>query len=167
MAFQRALIIGMVMAGVVGCATNVGLPQSREQFIKVYKGGGLFRNAEHHTVKRSKSAVVADINQFADKCLKVKVTTTINQGYMTNRSTTTYHPRMVEVKGGVTSLTVQETYRDKHEKGHPPGGLYALVADMRARGGQTQLDIYHAGRTPIAKSIKDWAEGDKSSCPKF
>ena len=167
MAFKRTIVIGLVVAGIAGCATNVGLPQSREEFIKVYKNGGLFRNAEHHTINRSKSAVVADIDQFADKCLNVKVTTTIRQGYMSNRSTTTYHPRMVEAKGGVTSLTVQETYRDRPEKGHPPGGLYALVADMRARGGQTQLDIYHAGRTPIAKSIKDWAEGDKSSCPKF
>jgi hypothetical protein len=41
------------------------------------------------------------------------------------------------------------------------------VADMSARGGQTQLDIYHAGRSGIARAVKDWAEGDKSNCPKF
>lgn len=167
MAIKRAAMIGVVVAGIVGCAANVGLPQSREEFIKVYKNGGMFRNAEHYTISRPKAAVVADIDQFAEKCLRVKVTTTIRQGYSSDRSTTTYHTRMVEAKGGITSLTVQETYRDKREKGHPPGGLYSVVADMRARGGQTQLDIYHAGRTPIANSIKDWAEGDKSSCPKF
>jgi len=161
-------MIGVIMAGALVCATaNAGVPQSREEFIKVYKNGGLFRSAEHYTIKRPKSAVVADIRKFAGKCLNVKVTSTIHQGYMSNRSTTTYHPKIVEVKGGVTSLTVQETYRDKPEKGHPPGGLYGLVADMRTRGGQTQLDIYHGGRGPIAKSIKAWAEGDKSSCPKF
>lgn len=167
MMLYRAIIIGVGVAGLIGCATNIGLPQSREEFIEVYKDGGLFRNAEHYTINRSKPAVVADIKQFAHKCLNVKVTTTIRQGYMSNRSSTTYHPKIVKVKGGVTSLTVQETFRDKVEKGQPPGGLYALVADMRARGGHTQLDIYHAARAPIAKSIKDWAEGDKSNCPAF
>lgn len=165
---QRALLIGLIWTGLAGCANNnIGLPQSREEFVKVYKDGGLFRNAEHHTIHRPKAAVVADLNQFVSKCLQVKVTTTIRQGYAMDRSTTTYHPRIVEAKGGITSLTVQETYRDKPEQGHPPGGLYSLVADMSARGGQTQLDIYHAGRTPIAKSVKDWAEGHKESCPKF
>lgn len=168
MTLQRALLIGVALAGLAGCASyNIGLPQSREEFVKVYKDGGLFRNAEHYTINRPKSAVVADMNQFATKCLNVKVTTTIRQGYTTDRGTTTYHPRMVEAKGGITSLTVQETYRDKPEVGHPPGGLFSLVADMSARGGQTQLDIYHAMRTPIAKSVKDWADGNKASCPKF
>jgi len=160
-------MIGVGVAGLIGCATNIGLPQSREEFVSAYKDGGLFRNAEHYTINRSKTAVVADIKQFANKCLNVKVTTTISQGYMRDRSSTTYHPKIVQVKGGITSLTVQETYRDKPEKGQPPGGLYALVVDMHARSGHTQLDIYHAARGPIAKSIKDWAEGDKSSCPKF
>jgi len=168
MTLQRALLIGVALAGLAGCANqNFGLPQSREEFVKVYKDGGMFRNAEHYTINRPKAAVVADLNQFATKCLNVRVTTTIRQGYATDRSTATYHPRMVEAKGGITSLTVQETYRDKPEKGHPPGGLYSLVADMSARGGQTQLDIYHAGRTAIAKSVKSWAEGDKASCPNF
>lgn len=167
MVFQRAVLIALLAAQVVGCSANVGLPQSREAFIKVYKNGGMFRNAEHYTISRSKAAVVSDLSQFMDRCLNVKVTNTIRQGYSTDRSTTSYHPRMVEAKGGVTSLTVQETYRDKPEKGQPPGGMYSLVADLRARGGYTQLDIYHAGRTAIAVSIKDWAEGDKSSCPKF
>lgn len=167
MVVQRAVLIVLVAAGAVGCSANVGMPQSREEFIKVYKDGGMFRNAEHYAINRAKPAVVADLSQFMDKCLNVKVTTTIRQGYSTDRGTTTYHPRMVEAKGGVTSLIVQETYRDRPEKGFPPGGMYSLVADMRAHGGGTQLDIYHAGRTAIADSLKDWAEGDKSSCPKF
>ena len=167
MGFKRTTVIAFLAAAAAGCSANVGLPQSREAFINVYKDGGMFRNAEHYTISRPKQAVVADLNQLMDRCLNVKVTTTIRQGYSTDRGTTTYHPRMVEAKGGVTSLVVQETYRDKPEKGFPPGGMYSLVADARAHGGQTQLDIYHAGRTAIASSVKDWAEGDKSSCPKF
>ena len=167
MKFQRTILIGMTAVILAGCAANIGLPQSREEFIKVYKDGGLFRNAEHYTINRPKSAVAADVGQFADKCLHVKVTTTIRQGYAMDRSTTTFHPKMVEAKGGVTSLTVQETYQDKPEEGHPRGGMYSLVADMRAQGGKTQLDIYHAGRGPVAQSVKDWAEGKKSNCPNF
>lgn len=167
MSLYRAVIFGVLTSGLMGCVTNVGLPQTREAFVETYKSGGLFRNAEHYTINRSKSQVVADLRQFSDKCLNTKVTTTIRQGYMTDRSTTTYHPKIVEAKNGVTSLSVQETYRDKPEQGHPPGGLYTLVADVSASGGRTKLDIYHAGRTPIANSVKDWAEGNKASCPKF
>lgn len=167
MMFYRAMAIGVLVAGIVGCATNTGLPQTRDAFVRMYKDGGLFRNAEHHAINRSKTAVVSDLNQFVNKCLHVKVTSTLRQGYSVDRSTTTYHPKMTETKSGATSLSVQETYRDKPEKGHPPGGMYTLVAEMRAQGGKTKLDIYHAGRTPIANSIKDWANGDKASCPKF
>lgn len=167
MSSYRVIMLGVLASGLLGCVTNVGLPQTREEFVETYKDGGLFRNAEHYSINRPKAKVVADLRQFADKCLNIKVTTTIRQGYMTDRSTTTYHPKIVEAKNGVTSLTVQETYRDKPEQGHPPGGMYALVADVSGSGSQSKLDVYHAGRTPIAKSVKDWAEGNKASCPKF
>ena len=167
MEIRGVVVILCLMTGLIGCSGNFGLPQSRAEFVKVYKNGGMFRNAEHLTINRPKQAVVADLQQYVDKCLYIKVTTTIRQGYATDRSTATLHPKIVESKGGVTSLSVQETYRDKPEKGHPPGGLYTLVAELRARGSQTQLDLYHAGRDAIADPLKKWAQGDTGSCPKF
>lgn len=151
-----------------GCAANIGLPQTRDEFVAMYKPGGMFRNAEHVTVSRPFKSVVADVTEYAKKCLNVRETHAPSYQYKEAGGSTTYRPKIESIKGGGVSLSLQEKYNDRVDSGAPPGGIFILVAEMRAIGGsKTQLDIYHASRGKAADSLKQWAEGDSRICPSF
>lgn len=150
----------------VGCATNIGVPQTREEFVSAYKSGGMFRNAEHVTVNRAAKLVIADASEYANKCLKVRVAYGPSYKYKQAGGSTTYAPRIETTRSGATALSVQEQYNDRAQSGAPPGGIYTLVAEFRAAGNnKTQVDIYHASRGKIADPLKQWIQGDKRSCP--
>jgi len=163
---QLAGLISLFLSVLTGCATNIGLPQTRSEFVKMYKPGGLFRSAEHVTVNRPVKAVVADTTEYANKCLKVRITNRPNYQYKEVGGTTTYIPKIGAGQNGMTTLSVQEKYNDRDESGVPPGGMFSLVAEIRAAGSnKTQVDIYHAGRGKIADFLKLWIEGNKDRCP--
>lgn len=164
---QMAGLISLFLSVLTGCATNIGLPQTRNEFVSMYKSGGLFRNAEHVTVNRPVKAVVADVTEYANKCLKVRVTTRPSYQYKEAGGSTTYIPKIGAGQNGMTALSVQEKYDDREQSGMPPGGMFTLVAEIRAAGNKTQVDIYHAARGKIADPLKQWIEGDKDRCPSF
>lgn len=168
---MRKLGLGFIIfsvLGIPGCATNIGMPQTRDEFVTLYKPGGMFRNAEHVTVSRPFKSVVADVTEYANKCLNVRETHGPSYRYKEAGGSTTYRPRMETIKGGAISLSLQEKYNDRDDSGAPPGGIYTLVAEMRAiSGSKTQLDIYHAARGKVADTLKQWAEGDSRTCPSF
>ncbi len=152
-----------------GCAANIGAPQNRDAFVEMVKPGGLFRSAEHVTVNRPYKAVVADVKEFSGKCLDVRVTRPPNYRYKEVGGSTTYHPKVETPRKGTTTLSVQEEYGNpRANSGAPPGGIFVLVAEIRADGGnRTQVDIYHLSRGEIAGQLKRWAEGGKGQCPSF
>jgi hypothetical protein len=46
------------------------------------------------------------------------------------------------------------------------GGMFSLVAEFRsAGGGKTKIDIYHLGESRISDHLKQWAAGEKKTCP--
>jgi len=149
-----------------GCASNIGMPQTREEFVTAYKSGGLFRSAEHVAVNRPAKAVVADVTEYAKKCLNVRVTRGPSYQYKEAGGSTTYHTKIEATPNGATALSVQEKYNDRDQSGAPPGGIFTLVAEIRAAGSnKTQVNIYHASRGKIADPLKQWIEGDKRLCP--
>ncbi|MBI1921318.1 MAG: hypothetical protein HYS23_09600 [Geobacter sp.] len=151
-----------------GCATYIGVPQTRDEFVTMCKPGGLFRSAEHVTVKRPVKAVVADVKEYAKKCLDVTVTNPPNYMLKETGGTTTYRPKIEATRDGTTALSLQEDYHVKFKSGEPPGGLFTLVAELSTAGkNSTQVDIYHTSRDKVADSLKQWIDGDKGSCPSF
>lgn len=50
MQMRSALAILLVMTVLTACATNIGAPQTRDEFVSGMKSGGLFRNAETFTL---------------------------------------------------------------------------------------------------------------------
>jgi hypothetical protein len=150
----------------VGCATNVGVPQTRDEFVSAYKSGGMFRNAEHIVVNRPVKTVVADVSEYASKCLKVRVTHGPSYKYKEAGGSTIYLPKIESTRNGATALSVQERYNDRVQSGAPPGGIFTLVAEIRAAGSnKTQVDIYHASRDKIADPLKQWIQGGNRQCP--
>jgi hypothetical protein len=68
------------------------------------------------------------------------------------------------------SLSLQELYNkptDQVNSGAPAGGIFVLVAEAQPQGGGTKVDVYHLGRGGIADYALDWAEGNKSRCPRL
>lgn len=160
--FPLSLLILSVLLS--GCA--IGVPQNRDEFVTMYKPGGIFRNADHYTVNRPAKAVVADMREYSQKCLNIRVVNPPNYALREAGGSTTYRPKLEAVGKGKTTLSVQEEYNDRPMKGAPKEGLFTLVAEVCPAGkGQTQLDIYHASRGKIADNLKDWAEGKKHACP--
>jgi hypothetical protein len=153
----------------LGCATNVGLPQTRDEFVAGMKAGGMFRNAETITGGRPLKTVVANVTEYADKCLSVRFTRSANYSTKESGSTTLFRPKVQTTSSGVTALSLQEEYNNTPQSGTPPGGMYTLVSEIRAAaGGKTQVDIYYVtGKSRVAEMLKRWADGDKQRCPSF
>jgi len=158
----------LAISVLAGCATNIGQPQSRDEFVSMYKTGGMFNKVEHARVERPLKAVTADVSEYAAKCLSVQRTRATNYQLREVGGTTTYNPKLETARPGVTALSVQEYY-GRPEKGIPPDGLYTLVAEFRSAGAKsTQLDIYYiATRGTISDVLKQWAAGDKRGCPQL
>ena len=165
--FMRMVVLpSSFLFALAGCATNVGAPQTRDEFVSAYKSGGLFRNAEHVVINRSVKAVVADAAEYANKCLKVRVTHGPSYKYKEAGGSTTYLPKIETTRSGASALSVQEKYNDRAQSGAPPGGIFTLVAEFRAAGNnKTQVDIYHASRDKIADPLKQWIQGGNRQCP--
>jgi hypothetical protein len=164
--FGKACLMAAFLPLFAGCATNIGVPQTRDEFVTMYKPGGLFRNVEHVTVNRPGKAVVADVKEYAKKCLTVRVTSGPNYRLKEVGGSTTYHPKIETARKDVTTLSVQEEYNDRAQSGVPKGGIFTLVAEIGSAGkNKTRVDIYHAGRGKIADPLKEWIDGDKHSCP--
>ena len=130
------------------------------------KEGGLFRNSEQIAVKRPLKAVVADVREYASKCLEVEVSRRLKREAA---SSTSYRPKMTPEANGVVWLSVQELYNGKPSTGAPPGGLYSFAAELRAEGkNATRVDAYYlTGRGRMASWLKPWLEGKKDRCPAF
>ncbi|HEU0265017.1 MAG TPA: hypothetical protein VFR01_04755 [Geobacterales bacterium] len=166
----RLLVVAVLsLVLLTGCNPNIGVAQSRSEFVKQIKEGGLFRTKEQKIVKRPYNAVARDLREYADKCLDVQTVQKPNYQYQMAGGTTKYNPK-VQSSGTVTYLSLQEQYGkpdNPSNKGTPPGGLIVLVAEVRPAGGGTQVDIYRTARGVVADFLFKWAEGDKESCPRL
>lgn len=162
--FRTSFLLCVFLPIFAGCA--IGVPQTRDEFVTMYKSGGMFCNAEHITVNRPAKAVVADVKEFSQKCLNVRVTNPANYAMRETGGSTTFHPKVETVRANTTALSVQEEYNDGAMSGAPKGGIYTLVAEISPAGKKTtQLDLYYVAMSKIAGQLKQWAEGDKRSCP--
>jgi hypothetical protein len=162
--FRKVCLLSVFLPIFAGCA--IGVPQTRDEFVTMYKSGGIFSNAEHITVNRPMKAVVADVREFSQKCLNVRVTDSANYQLKEAGGSTTYHPKIETIRNNTTALSVQEEYNDQALSGAPKGGLFTLVAEISPAGKKkTQLDIYYPALGKIADPLKQWADGDKRFCP--
>ncbi len=168
---MRSLVVVLLLHlfASVGFAAHIAAPQSREEFVKKVKPGGLGRKAEHMTVNRPYKAVLKDMKGFADKCLNVRVSRSGSYRTREVGGSTTYHPKVVAIGKQSSSLSVQEEYASKHANaGAPPGGVFVLVTEISPVGGnKTQVDIYHLYKGELVKPMKEWLTSDKRPCPKF
>lgn len=164
---QIAFVMSIVSMSLAGCATHIGAPQTREAFVSNMKSGGLFTNSETTIVRRPLNEVVADMKDYANKCLNVSVKRPANYAIREVGGITTYRSIISPGLNGGASLTLQEDYNIKFVSGAPPGGIFTFAAEIgAATGGQTQIDVYYpSGKGYVAESIKRWAGGDKRQCP--
>lgn len=164
---MRSILL-IAVASLAGCAVRIGTPLTRDEFVSTYKTGGMMNSVEHATIDRPVKAVVADVAEYSKKCLEVQRTRAVNYQLKESGGTTTYNPKLESARPGVMALSVQEYY-GRPEKGSPPDGIYTLVAEFQAAGPKsTQVDVYYlATRGTISDALKQWAGGDKRSCPKL
>jgi hypothetical protein len=164
----RIISTMLAVLAAAGCATmHTGLPQTREKFVSDMKAGGLFTNTETTTVGRPAKAVMADITEYANKCLNVRVSTGPVMKYRSAGGSTAYLTKMENAPNGVMALSVQEEYNDRPQSGSPPGGLYVFVSEIRPSGvNKTDINIHYlTARGKIGDFLKQWANGNKSRCP--
>src|SRR6266511_3848372 len=65
-------LISIVLPVLTGCV--IGAINTREEFVAAMKSGGPFKNVEQTTVNRPFKTVVADVTEYSNKCLNVRVT---------------------------------------------------------------------------------------------
>jgi hypothetical protein len=158
----------VLLLAVAGCVAHIGAPQSRDEFLTMMKPGGTFKNVDKSTVSRPFNTVVADLKDYADRCLSVRTSRAPNYATKESGGSTTYHPKVEVTANNAAVLSVQEEYGDKRANtGAPPGGIFVLAAEIRAAGAsRTDVEIYYvSARGPMAEFLKKWAAGDKARCP--
>jgi hypothetical protein len=165
------LICLPVLAGCAGMG-DAKYPQSADEFLSTYNWGGIAQNKEKVSVGRPVAAVVADVREFAKKCLDINVNRKRMARYAldkygsgTGGTAVPYNAKIVPLKSGTTALSVQELY-DRPPAGVPANGMFTLVAEIQSVGRtKTEVNIYHLAKPFLAKPLKKWIEGDKSDCP--
>lgn len=138
-----------------GCASTptADKSQPREEAAAPYKPATTYRNAEHLTIDRPTGLVIVDVTEFSNQCFKVR------SAQAQRKSASNFSARVELARPGLTVLSVQEKSGD-------PDAVPVLMAEVRAAGnGMTQLDIYHTARSRMANALKEWAEGNKGTCP--
>lgn len=162
--FSRSLSLLLLFPLFAGCA--IGVPQNRQEFVTMYQDAKVFGKAEHYTINRPAKAVVADVKEFSQKCLNVRVVDPPNYALRETGGSTTFRPKLEKVGNETTALSLQEEYNDHPMSGAPKEGLFTMVAEIRPAGkNKTELDIYHARRGKIADPLKQWADGARCACP--
>jgi hypothetical protein len=162
--YRKICLFSLLFLLLTGCA--IGVPQNRDEFVAMYSESGVFTAADHYTINRPTKAVVADVKEYAQKCLNVRVVDGPSYTLREAGGTTTFRPKIETVRKNVTSLSLQEEYNDHHISGSPKDGLFTLVAEITPAGkGKTKLDIYHPRASKTADPLKEWAEGHKGTCP--
>ncbi len=162
-------LLAIFLAGCVGM--DVKYPQTADEFLATYNWGGLFQNKETVTVTRSRAAVVADMREFAKKCMDITVNKRRMGRYKTDKYSRApsseaipYNAKVVRIKTGATALSIQEVAGDP--KGVPADGMYTVVAVVRGVSNtSTEVNIYHLKKPFIADPLKKWINGDKQLCP--
>jgi hypothetical protein len=164
----RVVTTVLAVSTLAACTTGARHPQTSSEFVSMMSSGGLFKNVEHVTVERPIKAVTADVSEYAKKCLAVVRTRAANYQLKEVGGSTTYRPKIQNVRPGVVTLSVQEDYGHP-EPGAPADGLITFVAEFQpAAKNQTQIDIYYIStRGSIGDVLKEWATGNKRGCPKL
>ena len=147
-------------------------PQSADEFLTTYNWGGMFQNKENLAVDRPAGVVVADMKEFAKKCMDIKVNKKRMARYATDKYGTgtrgdaiPYNAKVQPLKNGATGLSIQEVY-EQPQKGTPSDGMFTLVAEVRGvTKTKTEVNIYHLKKPFLADPLKKWVEGDKRDCP--
>ena len=163
--FLRLVVLMSIFLPVLTSCV-IGAINTRDEFVAAMKSGGPFKNVEQTIVNRPVKTVVADMTEYANKCLNVRATSGLSYRYKSAGGSTTYLARIETMQSGAAALSVQEKYNDRDQPGAPPGGFFVLVAEIRATGNnKTQADIYHNSRSNIANPLKKWIAGDRHLCP--
>jgi hypothetical protein len=147
-------------------------PQSADEFLTTYNWGGLFQNKETVKVERPQAAVVADMREFARKCMDITVNKRRAGRYATDKYSAPpsseaipYNAKVARLKTGSMALSIQEVFPEP-PKGTPADGMYTVVADVHALSKTTtEVSIHHLKKPFIADPLKKWVEGDKRLCP--
>lgn len=155
---------------VSACGYHIGAAQTREGFIEQTKGGGVLSRDEKFLVNRPIKSVVADLREYADKCLNKSVTTGPNYMIKEVGGTMHYHAKLDTPKPDYAIFSFQaEQGRVSARHGAPPGGIFHLVAQMHmADANSTRITLNHyIAVNSVAEQFKRWVNGDKGQCPKL
>jgi len=166
---RAAPIVLLLLAGCAGM--DAKYPQTPDEFLATYNWGGIFQNREKVAVDRPATAVVADLKEFARKCMDITVNKRRAGRYALDKYGTTpggaipYLAKVAPLKSGSPALSIQEKL-DKPPAGTPAEGMFTVVAEVQSVGKtKTEVGIHHLAKPFIADPLKKWIAGDKRECP--
>lgn len=146
------------------------VPQTRQEFVKVVAAGERGTEKQTFVVERGFDQVYEVLQERSTACLDVTVKRTAYVGY-TEHSSSDYNPTLRKAGAGKAEFALQVVHRPRAiGENAPPGGMYVMAADIRSLGkGRTELVVYlpTMGYKRVARSLKEWAAGENTDCPKL
>jgi hypothetical protein len=158
-------IAAIAALAIVACAP---MPQTAEEFRKAVPGA-MMAKTDSYEVNRSLKEVAATFRRKAPECLNVSVRTVSQTTTSYQNILTQYKPTVV-VNSERAELHVQQLHKTGvvYPSKPPEGGIYLLVADAYAIGGnRTRIQLYgpSKGYDVLYRAIRGWAAGDNLGCP--
>lgn len=156
----------LVLLGITGCAGK--MPQSADEFRQALPGA-FMGELETYEVDRASADIGKTFQQYAPRCLNVRLETRSQTSMSYQYIVTQYTPTVV-INNERAELHIQE----KHEQGvmavyeEPAAGHYLMVIDATSIGdNRSRIDIYRPsmGFDAMLKAVKNWIEGTDVGCP--
>ena len=165
---KKFIMLATVTLILTACAIPPA-PQNREELIVGVKKGATFTQHESHIIKRPLAKVYKSLRPKVRKCLSVKVTSTMQQGYAIHTSTSIYRPSMRKVSKSRAEISLQVEHIPRPiGNTMPKGGFFILATNIEAVSkNRTRITTYgpSIGHDDLFVAMKDWAQGKNTPCP--
>ena len=154
-----------------GCAMNVKLPMTGDEMRQMSQ-----KPTETYEVNKSYKDVSETVAKKAEQCLNISIKTTTHMSNGAKTISYLHYKPTVKKQNGVLTLELQQS----HEGGNriqlgqpkmPEGGMYIVLADVKAAGKSTAVDLYYGKLgfinpyENIVNAVKGWADGSIRGCP--
>ena len=167
--FSKLITLATVGLLLAAC-TIPPAPQNRQELITAIEKGATFTQHETHIIKRPINQVYNSLRPKVRKCLAVKITSTMQQGYGIHTSTSIYRPSMRKVSKSRAEISLQVEHIPRGIGGDtmPKGGYFIIASDIEAVAkNRTKITTYgpSVGHDDLFVALKNWAQGKNTPCP--
>lgn len=162
----RKMLMLIISISLSGCGH---FAQTPEEWVYYHKQGKTMRGTKTVEIPRPLSTVIANLNEYASKCVNGMIMeTSLTQGMYYERNRTTYTAKVKPSENGLSLLSIQIMADNApRQKEMAAGGDFFFVSEIQGGKSKTTITSYYLVMSKhFADQVSEWANGIKKQCPK-